>query len=168
MKTVQPTTGAGGDAWNFFKAALEKLVAEMIPPPAPSAGGGIDKEEMKRMVMEAVSGVLVEGNLVEKLVVRSLKSLFKSEGGEVNEEIFPTEAIYKICEKAFRSLSSRHLAPILSKEIQQVVQQKLVEFGNTEEFKSIMDARFRMMENYLRQEVIPKVIRNTLSDRQPH
>ena len=51
----------------------------------------------------------------------------------------------------------------LKKEIRDIVQAKLLEFGNTEELKDILDSRFRVMEQYLRTDVIPSTVKRTLA-----
>ncbi len=53
--------------------------------------------------------------------------------------------------------------PALQKQITERLNKQLVELGKTEEFKGLIDSRFRMMEQYLRSDVIPKVVKKTLS-----
>jgi hypothetical protein len=59
-------------------------------------------------------------------------------------------------------MTNKHLVPAFQNEIKSVVASQIAEFGKTEEFKSLIDSRFRMMDTYMRTEVIPKAVERCL------
>lgn len=162
VRPSSPPTGVDDATWERYRSALEGLVSEMVPA-HPGEEGGVasapSSEEMRKLVTEAVSAVLLESDLLEKLVGRILRNLLRSGDGGVASEFLPKDSIRELCLEALRSFSFQTFGPMLKKEIKETVQRKLTEFGNTEEFKQILDSRFRVMEKYLRSDVIPSVVK---------
>ena len=106
----------------------------------------------------AVSAALVEGTVLEKCLIRSLKNLEAADRDALGETLCSNDRIRQICENAFKNLTVKHLVPMFQKEIRDVVAARIVEFGKSEEFKDMIDSRFRLMEQYLRSDVIPKCV----------
>ncbi|MBI4584667.1 MAG: hypothetical protein HY717_11690, partial [Planctomycetes bacterium] len=111
----------------------------------------------------------IESQLIEKLVARALRNSRKEGGAGAGaggvgegEAAVSNENLRQACEQIFQEYVDQRLIQSLQKEIRQVVQNKLLEFGNSEAFKALLDGRFRIMENYLRGEVIPKAIERHL------
>ena len=152
------------ETWHSFRDALEKLLAEATPPPAADAG--LQDSDIKRIVTEAVSAILLESNMLEKVLLRTIQKIPAAEREKLGEALRPTEAILKTCEEAFRSMTLHTLVPALQKQIKEKLSQQLVDMGKSEEFKDLIDSRFRMMEQYLRSDVIPKVVEKTIGQRQ--
>ena len=149
--------------WQTFKSALEGLLSEVVPA---GAGGGTSDEDLKRVVTEAVGAVLLESNVFEKVLARSFQKLSDETRKRLTDVLVPRDAMRKICEEAFRSMTLHHLVPALQKQVTEKINSQLLDIGKSEEFKSLIDSRFRMMEQYLRTDVIPKVVEKSLTERQ--
>ncbi len=147
------------ETWKSFRSALEKILAEAAPEQSAAESG----PDVKRMVSEALGALLLEGNVLEKMLLRSIQKLPEDEKKALGDAVFPADALKRICEESFRSMTLQHLVPALQKQITERLNKQLVELGKTEEFKGLIDSRFRMMEQYLRSDVIPKVVKKTLS-----
>ena len=74
----------------------------------------------------------------------------------------PLTRVRKICLATLREFSMQTFGPVLKNQLQELIKTKLLEFGSTEEFKTILDSRFRVMEQYLRSDVIPQTVKRTL------
>jgi hypothetical protein len=154
------------ETWQAYRAALTRLLVEMAPPAATGDGArNVQEGDVKRMVTEAVGAVLLGGNVIEKVLVHSLQKLSEEDRKKVGDALVPQDSLRKLCEEAFRSMTLHHLLPALQKQLKEKLNQQLVEIGKTEEFKSLIDSRFRMMEQYLRSDVIPKVVEKCVGQR---
>jgi hypothetical protein len=145
------TSSVSEQTWSDYKDALGKVMSEMAPP--GGGGGAVDApstESLRQMVNDAVSAVLIESNFLEKFVSKKVKSFLEGEG---------KEPVREICKEAMRTFSFQKVGSVLRQEIKQIVQSRLLEFGNSEEFKDILDSRFRTMEQYMRSDVIPRVLK---------
>lgn len=146
------TTGVSEQTWADYKSALGKVLSEMTPPSSggDGEGGGPSGDEVRSMVNDAVSAVLIESNFLDKFLSKKIKSFLDGEG---------QEPVKEICKEAMRTFSFQQVGSVLRQEIKQIVQSKLLEFGNSEEFKDILDSRFRTMEQYMRSDVIPRCLK---------
>ena len=154
------------ETWASFKTSFESLLREIISTANLATLETVDQsDQMKSAVTEAVGAVLLESNLIDKFLIRSLQNLPAENKKALANEICSEESLKQICEKSMRSLTMSTLVPTIRKEIKEVVTSYIKEFGKTEEFKAIIDSRFRMIEQYLRSDVIPKVVEKILKDR---
>ncbi len=143
-------------SWTKLRSAMEDVVREMAPA-GQTSGAGADPEALRRMVTEAVSAVLLQGDLLNKLVTRIFHTAAKADDDPLGE------AVRKICLATLREFSMQTFGPVLKNQLQELIKTKLLEFGSTEEFKTILDSRFRVMEQYLRSDVIPQTVKRTLT-----
>ncbi|MBI4583923.1 MAG: hypothetical protein HY717_07855, partial [Planctomycetes bacterium] len=82
VKTTSSQTGEPGGAWAGFQASFLQLFAELlkcspeIDSLRKSAASGTQPgaENLKKLVTEAVGAVLIESQLIEKLVARALRN----------------------------------------------------------------------------------------------
>ncbi len=142
-------------SWTKLRSAMEDVVREMAPA-GQTSGAGADPDGLRRMVTEAVSAVLLQGDLLNKLVTRIFHTAAKADDDPLGE------AVRKICLATLREFSMQTFGPVLKNQLQELIKTKLLEFGSTEEFKTILDSRFRVMEQYLRSDVIPQTVKRTL------
>ncbi len=157
--TTNPTPpGVQEKTWDKFKGAFQELLLEVAPSSsntANSSGPATQPDDLRKMVTEAVSAVLLESDLLEKLVQRILQNQMKAEGG-IGEDI------KALCLDTLRSFSMQTFGPLMKTEIKDIVHSKLTEFANTEEFKSALDGRFRALETYLKSDVLPREVAKIL------
>ena len=150
-----PSDSIQAETWNRFQTALADLLRESRPESQPADGA--ETGELRKMVTEAVSAVLLESDLLDKLVQRTLVTQLRAEGG-LGEEI------RALCMETLREFSMQTFGPLMKSEIKDIVQTRLTEFSNTEEFKDLLDGRFRTMEQYIRSDVIPSVVKRSLKE----
>lgn len=154
QESTKTPAGVQAETWDRFKDALEDLLRQAAPA-SSSGSGGAQPDDLRKMVTEAVSAVLLESELLEKLVQRTLIQQLKAEGGV-------SEDIRQLCLETLRTFSMQTFGPLMKSEIKEIVQNRLTEFSNTEEFKAALDARFRVLEKYLRSDVIPSEVNRHL------
>jgi len=157
-------------SWIKCKSALESLLADLVSPTSKSTlsygikgGEGPNADELRQLVTEAVSAVLLESDLLNKIVTRILRGLLKSDES-LREELVSADQVRHICVETLRSFSLQTFGPILKKEINNMMQKVLKDLGNTEEFKDLLDSRFRTMEQYLRSDVVPHALKKALKE----
>lgn len=156
------------ETWNQYKDVFEKLVAEMAPSGSSSLEGSetapVYGDDLRKIVTEVVGSALLESDILEKMIVRSLEKLSEEDAAKIYESLFQ-EKIKQLCQETFRSITEQHLVPTLQKELSAKLAEQINDLGKSEAFKSLMDSRFRMIEQYLRSDVIPKVVHETLGPR---
>lgn len=163
MSSSTPQSGIKKETWDAFRSALEDLLSEAAPGGgASSAAGELEDGDLKRLVTDAVGAVLLESSFLEKFLLRAFSKLSGEDRAKLAEQIYPEESVLQVCENAFRSLSVNHLAPMIEGQIKKSIAKSIAEFGKTEAFKSLIDSRFRVMEQYIRSDVVPKTLRSLL------
>ena len=150
-------TGVTEQAWLEYKTAFETVLSEMATA-GESVAGVAGTEELRQMISEAISAVLIESHFLEKFVSKQIKTHLSQAGNDLST-LLPTDTIKEACKEVMREYSLQQVGSVLRQEIKQIVQSKLLEFGNSEEFKDILDSRFRTMEQYMRSEVIPRTMK---------
>ena len=164
MSNTQQTAEIAQETWQQYKDVFEKLVSEMAPPGMSESGASVapvGEAELREIVSEVVGAVFLEGNVLEKMIVRSLQNVSEEGAAKISQGLFQ-EKIKQLCQETFRSMTAQHLLPTLQKQIAVMLAEQINDLGKSAAFKSLIDARFRMMEQYLRSDVIPKVIQKTL------
>jgi hypothetical protein len=171
-----PTTKAAistrNGTWLAFQASLTRLVEETVrkelaAKPVSNRNLGGVSAELKKTITEAVTGVLIETNFLERLVERQVKACVgaspPANGGAVATGGENPEALRQETEKVVREYLSRHLGVLFQTEIRGVIQKEMKTFLSSDELKELIDEKFRMINHYLKTEVIPKVVHQELS-----
>ena len=143
-KTVESLTALqealGRFAEESVRAAIEKQT-EKLAPRAPN--GGVSAEDLRQTVAEVVGAALIETDLIDKLVERHLKNRPQAAGpGGVS-----TEEVMRLVQTEFRGLLAKELKAFLV----------------SNEFKEILDDKFRAITLYLKSDLLPKAIKEQLS-----
>src|SRR2546422_7844271 len=157
-KTASASPPKLSESWVALQSAFCKCVEEAVAKAAHGgshAGGSHaarapeGQAEIKKVVTETVSSVLLETNLVERVVERHLKS----KSGAAAHAGAPGG---KDVEEAVRDYLEQNLAKLFQSEIPGAIQRELKPFINSDEIKELIDEKFRTITNYLKSEVIPK------------
>ena len=166
INTLPPKTSG---AWMAYQVAFTKLVSELGELESASAGGGKtglaaagSSAELKKTVTDAVTSILLETKVLEKIIDRQIKSHLSAsppaKGPEGGLEVFRQEV-----PKIVKDYLSRHLATLFETEVQKVIHQEIMNFMASDELKELMDDKFRLMNTYLKTDVIPKVVQQELA-----
>jgi hypothetical protein len=123
-----------------FQSALTRLVEDTVERVLAKGHSAkpAESEDIKKTVTEAVGSVLLETNLVERILDRHLKAR-------------PAAA-------AAAGGASADFA-----DLRVTVQKEMRNFVTSQEFKELMEEKFRAITMYLRSDVVPKVVRETLA-----
>ena len=169
-----PAAAKRTESWNEFQAALARLMGEVARqevaglPPAARAGGGngngngagtIPPGELRKAVTEAVSGVLLETKVIERVVEKQLKAMGGAPAAPSEES---AEEARKETVKIVREYLAKNLGPLFQNEIRGVIQKEMRAFLAGDEMKELVDEKFRLINTYLKTEVIPRVVQQEL------
>ncbi len=162
-----PASGqAAGDAWPAFQTAFTRLVEETVrrsghaSPGGSHAGASVD---VRKMVTEAVGAVLLETPLLEKVIEKALKSNPAAAAAAAKGGGDTSEAIRQEAGKVVREYLSRHLGVLFQTEIRGVIQKEMKSLLASDDVKEMIDDKFRMINQYLKTDVIPKVVHQELA-----
>ena len=159
--TLPPRTSS---AWLAYQVAFTKLLAELGEQDGAKASpaAGSSQAEIKKTVTDAVSAVLLETKVLERIIDRQIKAhLAESpapKGAEGGLEVFRQEV-----PKIVREYLQRHLGAVLESELRVVIHKEIMTFMASDELKELMDDKFRLMNTYLKTDVIPKVVQQELA-----
>lgn len=159
--TLPPRTSS---AWMAYQVAFTKLLTELGGEESAKAppAAGTTPADIKKTVTEAVGAVLLETKVLERIIDRQIKAHFDGnpapKGAEGGLEIFRQEV-----PKVVREYLQRHLSALLESELRVVIHKEIMNFMASDELKELMDDKFRLMNTYLKTDVIPKVVQQELA-----
>lgn len=168
--TQAALSGKPTGAWMAYQAAFLKLVEETVqtalektsPKEGREAVGAPQAPEIKKTVADTVSAVLLETNILEKLVERQVKAQIASgAGGIAGRE--GLDSIRQDAIKGVRDFLSRNIETLFQNEIRSIIQKEVMNFLASDQLKELMDEKFRMINTYLKTDVIPKIVQQELS-----
>jgi hypothetical protein len=151
-------------AWMAYQVAFTKLLAELGGEESAKAGAqaASSQADIKKTVTEAVSAVLLETKVLERIIDRQIKAHLDGgsapKGAEGGLEVFRQEV-----PKIVREYLQRHLAALFESEVRGVIHKEIMTFMASDELKELMDDKFRLMNTYLKTDVIPKVVQQELA-----
>jgi hypothetical protein len=156
--TTPSASQKAGDAWSGFQAALTRLIDESVRQSlakAPASPKAADPADLKKTVADTVSAVLLESNLLDRLIERHLKS--RPQPAE------PAGGARPDIQKAVQEHLAKHLGSVFQGELRSLVQKEVKAFTGSDGLKEVIDEKFRAITLYLKTDVIPKVVRDTLA-----
>lgn len=125
-------------------AAVEGLRTELLVQ-SENAGPGIDAQALREELTDAIRGEVE--TLVEKAVKSRLKAQVKS---TVKAYIESDSEVQKVLKKSFGPES-------LTEAVESILQSDLfARFLNSDEMKEILDDKFKIMRNWLKNEELPR------------
>ncbi len=167
----EPTTSLppkASGAWMAYQVAFTKLVGEISEEQGASSGsksgpaGAVSSADLRKTVAEAVSAVLLETKVLERIIDRQIKAHL----GAVPKTALAegtAEAARQEVPKIVRDYLGKHLAALFETEVKGVIHKEIMTFMASDEMKELMDDKFRLINTYLKTEVIPKVVQKELS-----
>ncbi len=150
------------DAWALLQGALQKAVEEaarqavqhIASASRPTGGGQDAATDIRKTVSEAVTSVLLETSLLDRLIERHLKSSPAAKAVAAAGE--SAQANPKDPSKPGRD----HVATPVQGDLRALIQSEMRAFLTSQELKELLDEKFRSITLYLKNEVIPKAIRS--------
>jgi len=136
-------------ARNVFAASLES--DEFAEKVKAIAGGG-DGKEIAKKLMERMEKIEKEAlpALVEKILAEKV--------GDVSADSIGA----KVEEAVQKGLAGKVDPEAIKQQVVQIATGSIREIANSPEFKAMLDEKFKVMMNYLTQDVIPKQIRRLM------
>jgi hypothetical protein len=128
--------------------AARQAVQHLAPASRPTGGGPEAATDIRKTVSEAVTSVLLETSLLDRLIERHLKSKAVAGAGEA------AQANPKDPSKPGRD----HAATPVQGDLRLLIQSEMKAFLTSQELKELLDEKFRSITLYLKNEVIPKAI----------
>jgi hypothetical protein len=124
------------------------------------AGGGEGVQEFAKGLAERMDKIEREvlPQLVEKLVDKKVEEKLDAKLEEKLEENLDAVPVGAIVESAAEGLDTE----AVRQQVVEVAKGSIREIVNTPEFKGVLDDKFKVMMNYLTQDVIPKQIRRMM------
>lgn len=124
------------------------------------AGGGEADQEFAKELAERMDKIEQEAlpQLVEKLLDKKLDEKLDEKLDKKLEENLDAVPVGAIVESAAEELDTE----AMQQRVLEVARGSVREIVNTPEFKGVLDDKFKVMMNYLTQDVIPKQIRRMM------
>ena len=130
-----------------IQVAIEKIAQKAVSQavsqvPQDDSPKESSSEEIKKTVTDAVTNLLLETDLMERLIDRHFKKNPQPASDRSGADTPAGEG----------------------KDLQESIQEELKAFLTSNEFKELMDDKFRTITLYLKTEVIPRVVQKELSN----
>ncbi len=149
-----PDLGGGGGGGEELDVQVKKVFAEQL-----------DSDEFAEKVKGVSGGGDIKKDLVarvEKMEKEALPTLVEKMLSEKLGGVTPDALEANIGAKIQEVLASQLDPEALNKQILEIARGSIAQIANTTEFKAMLDGKFKMMMNYIVQDVLPKQIRRLM------
>ena len=149
-----PALGGGGGGGEELDQQVKNVLAEQL-----------ESDEFAGKVKDITGGGDMKKDLVarvEKMEKEALPTLVGKMLSEKLGGVTPEALEANIGAKIQEVLASKLDPEALNKQILEIAQGSIAQIANTTEFKAMLDGKFKMMMNYIAQDVLPKQIRRLM------
>jgi hypothetical protein len=156
-------------SWMAYQVAFTKLLTDLVGPepgaaPAGEKSAAASSAELKKTVTDAVTAVLFETKILERVIDRQIKAqLAAASAAKASEGGSTGDAVRQEIPKIVKEYLTRNLGQLFEGEVRGAIQKEILSFMASDQMKEIMDDKFRLINSYLKSEVIPKVVQQELA-----
>jgi len=129
---------------------------------SPAEGQASSPDQLKSTMTQ----LLVDSGLLEALVVRIVRRELEEGAGASSGGVASSDnaGVKEAAGEIVKEFLSENLGKIFKDQIEAVVQTAVAEFLAGEGVKELVDDKFRAVTMYMKSDVIPQAVKNTLKD----